>query len=81
MPKTEVDKYIDRLPDRQDQDLSDAEGAGEDRNPAVPQYVFPERAGSWGRYIGRSPRCWRMTCRALSMSHNGLDGSLWAFSA
>lgn len=43
MPKIGVDKHIDQLLDRQDQDLSDEEGAGEDWNP----YVFPE----WARIV------------------------------
>ena len=44
MPKIEVDKQVDQLLDRQDQDLLDAEGADEGWNPAIPQYEFPERA-------------------------------------
>jgi hypothetical protein len=44
MPKIEVNKHINQLLDGQDQDPSDAEGASEDWNPAILQYVFP-RAG------------------------------------
>jgi hypothetical protein len=46
-------RIINQLLDGHDQDPSNAEGASEDWNPAIPQYVFPERA--------RSPRRWRMT--------------------
>jgi hypothetical protein len=44
MPKIEVDKQVDQLPNRQDQRLSDAEGADEGWNPTIPQYKFPGRA-------------------------------------
>jgi len=67
MPKIEVDKHINRLLDGQDQDLWDAEGAGGDWNSAIPQHVFPERAWTVERSVGRSPRRWRMTWRGLSM--------------
>lgn len=55
MPKIGVDKQVDQLLDRQDQDLSDAEDADEGWNPAIPQYGFPERARIVEAFYGPEP--------------------------
>jgi hypothetical protein len=54
--KIEVDKQVDQLLDKQDQDLSDVEGADEGWNPSIPQYGFPERARIVEAFYGPGPK-------------------------
>lgn len=55
VPKIKVDKQVDQLLDKQNQDLSNAEGADEAWNPAIPQYEFPERARIVETFHGPEP--------------------------
>jgi hypothetical protein len=55
MPKIEVNKHINQLLDGEDQDMSGAEGANEDRNPGISQHVFPERAQIVGAFYQPEP--------------------------